>query len=444
MKVHLASLGCARNRVDSEHMLGSLQAAGWRITEDPSDAEVIVVNTCSFITPAVEESIETILEMAEHKKTGRCRKLIVAGCLPERYRRELIGSLPEVDVFLGTGAFDRIVEAAAAVRASPICILPDPEAPPLSPPQAPRVRTTRYTAYLKIAEGCSRRCTYCIIPKLRGRQRSRPMEDILEEAGEQIDAGIRELTLIAQESTRYGTDLKPPASLATLLSQLADLAGQTPEEHRPWIRFLYGHPGSLSDDTIRVVARRPEICSYFDVPIQHASPSMLHAMGRAYGPEQIREAAARIRFEAPEAALRTTVIVGFPGETEADFDLLLDLVSEIRFDHLGVFLYSDAEDLPSHRLEKHVGETLAKKRFHRLMALQAEISRDHNRKHIGRSLPVLVEERIDEHLFAGRTAAQAPEVDGTTYIRSPSLCPGNFAMTRIIEAEDYDLTGVPE
>jgi len=444
MKVHLVSLGCARNRVDSEHMLGSLEVAGWQITEDPSDAEVIVVNTCSFITPAVEESIETIFEMAEYKKTGCCRKLIVAGCLPERYRSELTRSLPEVDAFLGTGAFDRIAEAATAESISPICLLPDPETPPLSLPNAPRVRSTRHIAYLKIAEGCSRRCTYCIIPKLRGRQRSRPMADILEEAREQIESGVKELDLIAQESTGYGKDLKPPASLAALLGGLADLARQTPEERRPWIRFLYGHPESLSNETIRVVAERPEICSYFDVPIQHASRSVLHAMGRGYGPEQIRKMAERIRSAAPEAVLRTTAIVGFPGETEADFALLLELVSEIRFDHLGVFLYSDADDLPSHRLGNFVDEDLARKRFHRLMALQAEISRDHNRRQIGRSLPVLIEERIDEQLFAGRTASQAPEVDGTTYVRSPSLSLGSFVKTRIVEADEYDLIGAPE
>jgi ribosomal protein S12 methylthiotransferase len=444
MKVHLVSLGCARNRVDSEHMLGSLEAAGWQITEDPSDAEVIVVNTCSFITPAVEESIETIFEMAEHKKTGRCRKLIVAGCLPERYRSELIRSLPEVDVFLGTGAFDRIAEAATAESVRPICILPDPEPPPLSLSNAPRVRSTRHTAYLKIAEGCSRRCTYCIIPKLRGRQRSRPMDDILAEAREQIESGVKELALIAQESTGYGKDLKPPASLAALLGGLADLAGQTPEDRRPWIRFLYGHPESLSNEIIQVVAERPEICSYFDVPIQHASRRVLHAMGRGYGPEQIRKMAERIRSAAPEAALRTTAIVGFPGETEADFALLLDLVSEIRFDHLGVFLYSDADDLPSHRLGNPVDEDLARKRFHRLMALQAEISREHNRKYVDRSLPVLIEERIEDQLFAGRTSTQAPEVDGTTYVRSPSLSAGRFVMTRIVEADEYDLIGVPE
>ncbi|MCF8053302.1 MAG: 30S ribosomal protein S12 methylthiotransferase RimO [Desulfobacterales bacterium] len=444
MKVHLVSLGCARNRVDSEHMLGSLQAAGLQITEDPSEAEIIVVNTCSFITPAVEESIETILEMAEHKKSGRCRKLIVAGCLPERYRRELIRSLPEVDAFLGTGAFDRIAEASTADSASPICMLPDPETPPLSPPHAPRVRSTRYTAYLKIAEGCRRRCTYCIIPKLRGRQRSRSLDDILAEAREQIDSGVKELTLIAQESTAYGADLKPPINLATLLARLADLAGQTPEDRRPWIRFLYGHPESLSDDTIQVVAERPEICSYFDIPIQHASPSVLRAMGRRYGPEEIQKMAAKIRSAAPEAALRTTAIVGFPGETEADFSMLLELASEIRFDHLGVFLYSDADDLPSHRLGNFVDEDLARERFHQLMAMQAEISRDHNLKHIGLSLPVLVEERIDEQLFAGRTATQAPEVDGATYVRSLSLSPGSFVRTRIVEADEYDLIGVPE
>jgi ribosomal protein S12 methylthiotransferase len=439
----MVSLGCARNRVDSEQMLGLLKSAGWQITEEPAAADLIVVNTCSFITPATEESVDTILELAEYKARGRCRRLIVAGCLPERYRAELVESLPEVDVFLGTGAYHRIAEAAGAA-APGSCLLPDPEAAAPGGPSAGRVRSTDHVAYIKIAEGCSRHCTYCIIPKLRGRQRSRPADDILSEAQTLIDAGARELVLVAQDTTRYGADLSPPENLSALLDRLADLVGGQPEPKRPWLRFLYGHPESLSRETIRTVAERPEICSYFDIPVQHASRPILKAMGRDYGPDQIRRMAHRIRAACPDAALRTTVIVGFPGETEDDFAGLSKLVSEIRFDHMGVFLYSDAADLPSHRLADHVPETIAQERFHRLMAEQAQISLAHNRRHIGKRHTVLIEETVEPRLFAGRTAFQAPEVDGTTYVRGAELTEGSFVRVKIAAAEEYDLTGESE
>ncbi|MGD8368794.1 MAG: 30S ribosomal protein S12 methylthiotransferase RimO [Desulfobacterales bacterium] len=441
--VHMVSLGCARNRVDSEQMLGLLSGAGWRITEDPAEAEVIVVNTCSFITPAAEESIDTILELAEYKEKGRCRRLIVAGCLPERYRQDLAETLPEVDAFLGTGAFHRIVEAAG-VAAPGGCLLPDPESAPMEAPGAFRVRSTAHVAYLKIAEGCSRRCTYCIIPTLRGRQRSRPVAEIEAEARRLIASGARELVLIAQDTTRYGVDLAPPEDFSTLLEHLADLSGRQPGPYRPWLRFLYGHPESLTDPVIRIVAAREEICSYFDIPVQHASPSVLKAMGRGYGPEAIRRMAERIRSDCPGAAIRTTVIVGFPGETEKDFIRLSDLVSEIRFDHLGVFLYSDAADLPSHRLPEHVPAALAQERYHRIMSQQALISSEKNRRHIGRSHSVLIEEAVDAALFSGRTRFQAPEVDGVTYVRGEGLVPGDFVRVRITSAEEYDLMGEPE
>jgi len=438
--IHMASLGCARNRVDSEQMLGLLQRAGATITEDPGAADVIVVNTCSFITPAVEESIDTILELAEYKRRGRCRRLVVAGCLPERYRQELAESLPEVDVFLGTGAFHRIVEAAGAA-APGLCLLPDPETAPDAGPSPLRVRSTAHVAYVKIAEGCSRHCTYCIIPKLRGRQRSRPVADIVDETRELVAAGARELTLIAQDTTRYGVDLTPPANLSRLLGRLADLAEEQPGNQQPWIRFLYGHPESLTDAVIRTVAERRSICSYFDIPVQHASRPILSAMGRGYGPEAIIRMAERIRALCPDAALRTTAIVGFPGETEKDFAILSALAAEIRFDHLGVFLYSDAADLPSHRLSGHVPADVAGERFHRLMAAQAQISREKNERRIGTTTTVLIEEAVEPGLFVGRTAFQAPEVDGETYVRCGELTPGAFVPVTITDAEEYDLTG---
>ncbi len=441
MNVYLVSLGCARNQVDSEQMLGLLKTAGWNITEDPASAHVIVVNTCSFITPAVEESIDTILELSEYKTRGRCRRLIVAGCLPQRYRQELAETLPEVDAFIGTGAFEQIVAAAGEAASEGLCLLPDPEAAPPGGPGTVRIRNTAHIAYLKIAEGCSRHCTYCIIPKLRGRQRSRPQVEIADEAANLIDSGARELILIAQDTTRYGADLTPAADLSGLLVRLADLADREPKPDRFRLRFLYGHPESLTERLIRTVADRAEVCRYFDIPVQHASGPILRAMGRGYGPEEIFRMAEKIRAACPGAALRTTMIVGFPGETEKDFRALLKAASEIRFDHLGVFLYSDAPDIASHRLANPVSEALAQERYHRLMAKQAEISMEKNRAHVGKTYEVLIEEAIEPDLYAGRTFFQAPEVDGATYVRGPGLKPGAFVQTLITDAETYDLMG---
>ena len=446
MKLYLESLGCARNQVDSEVMIGRLKRAGWDLTDDPEAAEAIVVNTCSFIESAVEESIDTILELAEFKKEGSCKRLVVAGCLPERYREEILGSLPEVDVFLGTGAFNQIVKAVQDPKFTNQCLLPDPDMTVLQKNDSPRDLLQSHSAYLKIAEGCSKSCTYCIIPKLRGQQKSRPLEDIVSEARRLISRGVKELVLVAQDTTAYGRDLPKRANLSRLMEDLAGLVDETSRDaSAPWLRVLYGHPESIEDTFIKTVAANSSICSYFDIPIQHASTSVLKRMGRQYSRDDLRRLFDRIRKLVPDAVMRTTLIVGFPGETDKDFQTLLDFAEDVRFDHLGVFIYSDSDDLPSHRLAEHVPGSVATDRYHQLMSAQADISALNNQKYIGQIVKVLVEESLDNNLYSGRTIFQAPEVDGVSYInagRSPfQLKIGNIADMRVTDAMEYDLMG---
>jgi ribosomal protein S12 methylthiotransferase len=435
MKLHLVSLGCARNLVDSETMTARLVASGYTLTSDPALAHLIIVNTCSFIEPAVNESIDTILALAEFKKTGVCERLVVSGCLPQRFKEEISPTLPEVDAFLGTGAFDEIVKIASADASLKKCHFPDPDLIAQREADVPRILTVAHSAYLKIAEGCSRHCTYCIIPSLRGRQKSRFPDPIVAEAEALVAGGVKELVLVAQDTTAYGRDLSPPKDLAPLITRLGKLSRDI------WIRLLYGHPESIDDNTIRTIAAHDNICSYFDIPIQHASAPILKRMGRGYDGDALFRLYDNIRKTVPDAALRTSVIVGFPGETDRDFDTLLDFAKQIRFDHLGVFVYSDAKEQPSHRLPDHVPEKIAQERYDRLMAVQLEISAENNLKHLNQIYPVLVEEAPEEGLFMGRTAFQAPEVDGITYIHSPSLTIGSFADIKIIDALEYDLTG---
>jgi len=437
MKVNLVSLGCVRNLVDSEIMLGRLTEAGWTVTDDPAQADVIVVNTCSFITDAANEAIDTILELAKFKQTGNCRALIVAGCLPERFRENIAEAMPEADMFLGTAAFDKIAEVADSVLKSEIpkskCLLPDPNSIFLS--DGPRIRDCSHSAYIKVAEGCSRQCTYCIIPKLRGKQRSRDPKKILAEARALVRAGVKELIPVAQDTTNYGKDLTPGADLGSLLSKMSALSDDL------WIRFLYGHPESIADSLIRTVARHPNICPYFDLPIQHAANKILKRMGRKYLQEDLQRLFDNIRKIIPDVCLRTTVIVGFPGETEKEFNSLLRFVEDIRFDHLGVFMYSDADDLPSHRLSGHVPKKTANERYDRIMSRQLEISMENNQRYLNKRLKVLVEEKPEDNLFIGRTIFQAPEVDGITYIHSKNMEIGKFADVLITDTLEYDLIG---
>ena len=435
MIFHVASLGCARNLVDSESMTGRLLAAGHEATEDPAGAEVIVVNTCSFIESAVNESIDTILALARHKTRGVCRRMIVTGCLPERFREAIVSSLPEVDMFLGTGAYDRIVDAISEHEDRPRCILPDPDALEGTSEVLPRAGQPSPMSYLKIAEGCDRHCTYCIIPKLRGRQKSRPIREVVREAASLVRSGVKELVLVAQETTAYGSDIGLSYGLSRLLQALSNISPDI------WIRMLYGHPESMDDTLIRTMHEADNICSYFDIPIQHASNRILKKMGRQYQKEDLLSLFDRIRSIARDACLRTTVITGFPGETESDFDELFDCIEKIRFDHLGVFNYSDSEDLASHGLAHHVPKETATARHDAIMSRQMDISTENNEKYLHQTLPVLIEEMPEKGLYMGRTVFQAPEVDGITYVREDGLTIGEFADVRIIDTLEYDLTG---
>ena len=446
MMIYLESLGCCRNQVDSEVMLGRLAAAGHAIVEDPSRAEVIIVNTCGFISAASAEAVDTILAMAEYKKEGSCNRLVVTGCLPERFKHdELLLELPEVDAFLGTGACDCIVEAVETGPGERMARFPDPCARQMQGHPLPRRLTLEYLAHVKISEGCDRLCTYCIIPKLRGIQRSRSIESIVEESETMVKKGVQEIILVGENTSDYGIDLNSAAGLdsavdlALLLSTLSErIVSLAPQV---WIRLLYTHPSSLSRDMVTTVAGLENVCTYFDVPIQHASTRILRRMGRNYNQEDLYDLFAFIRKTAPEAALRTTLITGFPGETDGDFETLLSFVKEIRFDQLGVFAYSDSDDLKSHNLKDHVDEEKAELRRDTIMAAQAEISRQINGKYLGKILTVLVEENPGDGIYLGRTSFQAPEVDGITFVYGSGIEIGTFVKVKITEAHEYDLAG---
>jgi ribosomal protein S12 methylthiotransferase len=441
MILYFETLGCSRNQVDSEVMLGKLMAAGHTRTGDPARADVIVVNTCGFIASAADEAVDTILEMAAYKQKGACRRLIVTGCLAQRYKDDpgLTQSLPEVDAFLGTGACERIVEAVEDRAVSCLTLFPDPGARPFADLSVERVLSGDTHAFVKVSEGCNRHCTYCIIPVLRGRQRSRPVDDICTDALMLVKKGVKEIILTAENTTDYGRDLPAGTGLAEVLKSLSrTLAAVNPDV---WIRVLYTHPESLTRQMVETVKAHDNICAYYDVPIQHADTVMLRRMGRPYTREHLRDLFAMIRETDPAAALRTTVITGFPGETDAMFDTLLGFVREIRFDHLGVFTYSDADDLPSHALKDHVPEDVAQMRHDTLMASQAKISEQINQEHVGKTFKVLVEENPEPGLFTGRTMFQAPEVDGVTFVYSQGLAIGSMVQVKITDGYEYDIAG---
>lgn len=442
MIIYLETLGCCRNQVDSEVMLGRLVSRGHDITHDPSGAEVIIVNTCGFIAAASAEAVDTILGMAEYKKEGSCRRLVVTGCLPERFRDDtLTDALPEVDAFLGTGACDRIVEAVENNTETVITLLPDPCARELQGLPLPRKLTLDYTAYVKVSEGCNRKCTYCIIPRLRGIQRSRTVDSVVKEATTLISQGANEIILVGENTTDYGLDLSPPVHLSQLLGRISEKAGAIKTAHPAWIRLLYTHPSSIDERVIKAIAENENICSYYDIPIQHADPRTLKRMGRNYTMEDLYALFETIRTMDPNAVLRTTLITGFPGETEEEFQTLLKFIDDIRFDHLGVFPYSDSEDLVSHRLKNHVPEILRQERHDILMNRQSEISEANNQKYLDQTVQVLVEENPDEGIYLGRTRFQAPEVDGITFIYGSGLEIGTFTDVKITETHEYDLAG---
>lgn len=423
--------------MDSEHIMGQLTQNAWTPVDDPSQADLIVVNTCSFISSAADESIDTILALAEHKKTGTCKTLVVAGCLPERYGKDIAEALPEVDLFLGTGAELTILESMGQLSEErhDVCVLRDPNT--VSPEKAhlPRIRSQAHVAYIKIAEGCSRHCTYCIIPSLRGTFRSRSVADIVAEARQLIGQGVRELILVSESSSDYGMDLSPHVGLETVLENLSALDG----DFR--IRLLYTNPDTLSDKVIHAVGSLDKMCCYFDVPIQHASDHMLKKMGRPYTKSDLEQLFDRIRSAYPHAALRTTAITGFPGEKNKDFNELAVFIKEIGFDHLGVFTYSDSEDLPSHRLSGHVPGDVAQVRSDKIMEIQADISLAINQAHVGQTYRVLIEEEPEQGLYLGRTDFQAPDVDGLTFVYGENLTVGEFTNVVITEAHEYDISG---
>lgn len=434
--VYLVSLGCAKNLVDSEVMLGLLLQENFPVVASPAEAEVIVVNTCAFIKDAKEEALETILELALQKRQGQCRLLVVTGCLAQRYGDSLPQLLPEVDVFVGTGDFPRVVEIIRARKGKA-----EPARLYLGQPSflydhtTPRLNTSGPgSAYVKIAEGCSHRCSFCVIPQLRGEFRSRNPESIRQEVASLSASGVKEVNLIAQDITRYGKDLSPPAALSTLLRTL----GGT--EEIAWIRLLYANPQNLTDALISVIAEEPRICKYLDLPLQHVNPRILRAMKRRQPPERVVRLVAALRARIRNLTLRTTLMVGFPGETEQEFEELLRFVQAMEFDRVGVFAYSDEEGTAAEGLPRKVPEKVKKERRALLMKTQAAISRKKNERLIGTQEECLIE-RVEGSRAIGRTAAQAPEVDGKVRIASSqALTPGKIYPVHITAAEAYDLS----
>ncbi len=439
MKILFISLGCDKNLVDSEVMLGLLREKGHEFTDDEAEADVIVINTCCFIHDAKEESIQTILDMAEYKKpeNGHCKALIVAGCLGERYHLEMQQEIPEVDAIVGTTAYDKIVETIEAVlEGKDGSHFASKEALPL--PETKRILTTGgHFAYLKIAEGCDKHCTYCIIPKLRGHFRSVPMERLIQEAGELAQQGVKELIIVAQETTLYGMDLYGEKSLGKLLHKLAQIDGIN------WIRVLYCYPEEIDDTLIEVMKEEPKICHYLDLPIQHASDRILSRMGRKTNHQQLKEIVEKLRQAIPDICLRTTLITGFPGETEDDHELLMDFVDEMEFDRLGVFTYSAEEDTPAAEMPDQIDESCKKQRQDELMELQQEIAFEHARNMVGREMDALIEGKVvEENAYVARTYMDAPNVDGYLFINTDrELMSGEFVRVRITGALEYDLIG---
>ena len=437
MKILFISLGCDKNLADTEVMLGLLASRGYEMTDDETQADIIVINTCCFIHDAKEESIQNILEMAEYKKEGRVKALIVAGCLAQRYRQEILDEIPEVDEVLGTTAYDRILDAVdAALAGRHEVMLSDLDALPL--PETKRLVTTGgHFAYLKIAEGCDKHCTYCIIPKIRGQFRSVPMERLLREARELADQGVKELILVAQETTLYGKDLYGEKSLHILVKKLCEIPGLR------WIRILYCYPEEITDDLIRVMKEEPKVCHYLDLPIQHASNGVLKRMGRRTSKEELKEIIGKLRREIPDICLRTTLITGFPGETAEQHEELMNFVDEMEFDRLGVFTYSPEEGTPAAEMPDQVREEVKEERQAELMELQQEIAFDNAEEMTGREVLVMIEGKVaDENAYVGRTYRDAPNVDGLIFINTDEeLISGDFARVRVTGAFDYDLIG---
>ena len=436
-RVLFVSLGCDKNLVDSEVMLGLLEDGGYQIVDDETEADVIVINTCCFIHDAKEESIQTILEMAEYKKTGNLKALIVTGCLAQRYYKEIGTELPEVDAVLGTTAYDKICDVIKKTLAGKGSVtLGDLDALPLQETRR-LVTTGGHYAYLKIAEGCDKHCTYCIIPKLRGRYRSVPVERLVKEAEELAGQGVKELILVAQETTLYGKDLYGEKSLHRLLKRLCQISGLK------WIRILYCYPEEIYDELIQVMKEEKKICRYLDLPIQHASDAVLKGMGRRTSKKQLKEMIRRLREEIPDITLRTTLITGFPGETKEQHRELLEFVDEMEFDRLGVFTYSPEEDTPAAEMPGQIPEEVKEERQAELMELQQEIAFARAETMEGQEILVMIEGKVaDENVYVGRTQKDAPNVDGLIFINTDrEMMSGDFARVKVTGALEYDLIG---
>ena len=436
MKLLFISLGCDKNLVDSEMMMGLLHDRGYEFTDNEEEADIIVINTCGFINDAKEESINTILEMAKYKENN-LKALIVAGCLVERYKNEILQELPEIDAIVGTTAFDKICDVVDDVLA-------DKKHNELESinkmcrPDVKRIITTGgYYSYLKIAEGCDKHCTYCSIPMIRGAYRSVPMDELVKEAEYLADNGVKELIIVAQEITVYGKDLYGEKKLPELLHRLCKIPGIQ------WIRLLYCYPEEITDELIETIRTEKKRCDYMDMPIQHASDKILKAMGRRTNNAELRNIISKLRKEIPDICLRTTLITGFPGETEEDHQILLDFIDEMEFDRLGVFTYSPEEDTKAASLDNKVDEEVKLCRKDEIMELQQEISMDKSERLVGKEIEVIIEGKAsDEDVYVGRSYMDAPSVDGYVFINSEEeLMSGDFAKVRIVKAMEYDLIG---
>jgi ribosomal protein S12 methylthiotransferase len=437
-KVSMVSLGCPKNLVDAEVMLGVLAGQEYEITTDEKDADVIIVNTCSFIKEAKQESIDAILDLAERKHDGRCHTLIVSGCLPQRYQEELALELPEVDIFIGTGDYPRIAEILAEKGGTEgqLRYVGDPDY--IYDESLPRLNSSpAWYSYLKIGEGCSNCCSYCIIPQLRGAYRSRPLEALVAEAERLVASGVKEINVISQDITRYGSDLEDGSTLETLVRRLVAIEGLR------WIRLLYAYPDGITDSLIELIRDEPKVCKYLDIPIQHISDPVLKAMKRRSSEQQIRDLIAKLRSQIPGIALRTSLIVGFPGETFEDFSSLMQFVEQTHFDRLGVFCYSREEGTPAAELPEQISERVKRERYRKLMRAQGRLSFRRNRALIGQTEQVIVEGYSEETelLLKGRSSRQAPDIDGQVYITAGTADVGDIVTLRITDSSDYDLIG---
>jgi ribosomal protein S12 methylthiotransferase len=431
--LYLLSLGCPKNRVDSEVMLGSLLNEGYRLVDEPKEAEVILINSCAFIGEAKQESIDAILEHAQHKETGRCKALVVAGCLTQRYAEVLQQEMPEVDYFVGTSAYPQIARILKGERDR--AVIPDPDY--IADSKTPRRNSMpRWTAYVKISEGCDNKCTFCIIPTLRGLQRSRPIADIVEEAGRLVSEGAVELNLVAQDLTAYGHDLPGRPKLHELLAALRDVPAR-------WIRLHYAYPRDFPEPLIEALASQPNLARYLDMPLQHISDAVLRRMKRGRDSAWVRRLVRRIRERVPDLTFRTSFIAGFPGETEEQFRELCEFVEEMRFEKVGVFQFSREEGTESHDLDGQLPQRVKAQRQKTLLGLQRRISKQHQQALVGRTLDVLVEGVSEETdlLLEGRWMGQAPEIDGKVYINRGEARPGEIVRVEIEQAGDYDLVG---